>query len=588
MRMKARFLGFILALVVTLSVMAVLPTAASGTTLPQTIRIGLYYKGHPGGNSPVSSVKISSSAGVRLQVGYGSSALELGPTFGSYVVCAKVAGQYHIELGDAFKSYSEAQSGQQQLADSGIDTVIAYNGNWRLWSGSYSDSAAATTAMNGMNAGSFSKRVISPSANRISCAAGGRIAFYFDMSGAGLQLAPAGSGYLTINDTQAKTYRGVIEIRRYSASDMTVVNVLPFEQYLYGVVPSEIEPYSPTEALKAQAVAARTYAYVSLNKYSEYGFDLSDTVYDQVYKGVTYDSQACTDAVDATAGKIITYGGTPVNAFFFSCANGFTEDPVNVFSSSACDYLQSVDSTFESPSSYLYTWTVSLSASGLEKQLRSKGYSIGTVTDIRINSFSRAGRVTSLTFTGSTGSKTVTLSACRTILDLYSQQYTVEIGNGDGTATLYYPVAAETAASITPSQAVSAAAEATRAFLRTITYADLQRAMAGSPTNIEGTDLVLGAAGSEGTRGHYITDYVGAATAEPNSEDSFFKTDMPYTGQVGKKTVSSILAAGEIRISGRGWGHAVGMSQEGAKALADLGYSYVEILEHYYSGATVK
>ena len=66
------------------------------------------------------------------------------------------------------------------------------------------------------------------------------------------------------------------------------------------------------------------------------------------------------------------------------------------------------------------------------------------------------------------------------------------------------------------------------------------------------------------------------------------RTELPYSGEVGCKTVVSTLAKGQVRFSGKGWGHAVGMSQDGAIALGNKGYSYVEILEHYYSGVTVK
>ena len=84
-----------------------------------------------------------------------------------------------------------------------------------------------------------------------------------------------------------RRYRGYLEIRRYSDSDLTVINILDLEKYLYGVVPYEIEADAPLEAIKAQAVAARTYAYRNIGSsiYQKWGFDMVDTVSSQVYKG---------------------------------------------------------------------------------------------------------------------------------------------------------------------------------------------------------------------------------------------------------------------------------------------------------------
>jgi peptidoglycan hydrolase-like amidase len=115
-----------------------------------------------------------------------------------------------------------------------------------------------------------------------------------------------------------KEYRGELKIYRFSDSDLTVVNVVDFEEYLYGVVPREMSGSNPLEALKAQAVAARSYAYKSLGKYGKWNFDVTNTTSDQAYGGVASEHPNATKAVDKTEGEFVTYDGKIVSTPFFS------------------------------------------------------------------------------------------------------------------------------------------------------------------------------------------------------------------------------------------------------------------------------
>ncbi len=578
----------ILALIIGVFGMPAQETVAD-TQVPEMVRVGLYFKGHYSGNGPVSSMKVSNASGVKVAVGMGSQIMELGPRYDKYVICEKMTGTYHLALSTGHDTYAAAVLMQQSVMDTGITAFIAYTGTWEVWSGQYSSEAEAETAAQAVVELGLTYSLVAPSSTRIGCTSDNKLSFVFDISGAGLLVCPTSSGHLTLNDTSSKTYRGNIEFRRYSDSDMTVVNVVSMDQYLYGVVPNEIGATAPTEALKAQAVAARTFVVKTGLKYPKYNFNVSDTVQDQVYKGVPYESSACNNAVNATSGQIILYNGAPAETFYFSCANGFTEDVRNAFGGAEIKYLKSVDSTFESPSTYMYTWTITYSPATVKALLAAYGVNIGTITGVKINSFTKAGRVNSMTFEGSTGSKTYTNSDCRFKMDLYSQQFTVEIGNGDGTATLYYPITAEASNSITTVDAVTTASKTNRSFIRTITYANLEMAIGGKLKEIDGTNLKFANINVAPFTGHYLHDYIG--TAGENNDtvvDSFFKTELPYSGQVGSKTVVSTLSEGTVRFSGKGWGHAVGMSQEGAIALGNKGYSYITILEHYYSGVTVE
>ena len=147
-----------------------------------------------------------------------------------------------------------------------------------------------------------------------------------------------------------KEYRGYLKVYRLSGSDMTVINVVGFEEYLYGVVPREMSGGNPIEALKAQAVAARSYAYKSLGKYSKWNFDVTNTTSDQAYGGVAVEHENATKAVDKTESQFVTYDGKIVSTPFFSTSAGFTESSENVWSSKV-PYLVAVEDEYQSEDS---------------------------------------------------------------------------------------------------------------------------------------------------------------------------------------------------------------------------------------------
>jgi stage II sporulation protein D len=142
-----------------------------------------------------------------------------------------------------------------------------------------------------------------------------------------------------------KAYRGKIEVFVNSRGSLTVVNVVPLEDYLLGVVPSELG-LPQLEAQKAQAVAARTYAIANINGFSTKGFDLVPTVWSQVYKGVSIETAMGTRAVRETRGIVATYQGKPINALYTSTCGGRTEDSGNIFEFNE-PYLRGVECSLE-------------------------------------------------------------------------------------------------------------------------------------------------------------------------------------------------------------------------------------------------
>lgn len=142
-----------------------------------------------------------------------------------------------------------------------------------------------------------------------------------------------------------KAYRGKIEVFVNARGSLTVVNVVPLEEYLLGVVPAELG-LPQLEAQKAQAVAARTYAIANIGGYGKQGFDMVPTVWSQVYKGVSIETKMGTQAVRETRGVVASYGGKPITAYYTSTCGGRTEDSENIFDH-AEPYLRGVECSLE-------------------------------------------------------------------------------------------------------------------------------------------------------------------------------------------------------------------------------------------------
>ncbi|HKS09007.1 MAG TPA: SpoIID/LytB domain-containing protein [Pyrinomonadaceae bacterium] len=138
-----------------------------------------------------------------------------------------------------------------------------------------------------------------------------------------------------------RPYRGRIEVFTNLRGSLTVVNELGLEDYVRGVVANELSPggYPAIEALKAQAVAARTYALKNRGQFMAQGFDLLPTTRSQVYRGLTSEQPLSTRAVDETRGIIATFAGEPINALYTSTCGGRTEDSENIFNQ-AVPYLR--------------------------------------------------------------------------------------------------------------------------------------------------------------------------------------------------------------------------------------------------------
>ncbi|MDX6277440.1 MAG: hypothetical protein QOJ72_1568, partial [Nocardioidaceae bacterium] len=209
-------------------------------------------------------------------------------------------------------------------------------------------------------------------------------------------------------------YRGAIRsaLPKSGATTRAAVNVLPIESYVRGVVAAEMPSSWKSEALKAQAVAARTYGVQGLSP-SRY-YDMCDTTSCQVYRGVAGETSATDKAISGTAGDILTYKGKPAFTQFSSSSGGYTVQGSQPYLTA---HIDQYDNT---PTNTHHVWTKTVTASAVEKAYPSIGTLKKIVLTKRDGHGVWGGRVTTLTLTGSKKSLSVDGSSFRFELGLQS------------------------------------------------------------------------------------------------------------------------------------------------------------------------
>ncbi len=444
-------------------------------------------------------------------------------------------GGWHLQLEETFADCETAAEAAARYDGS----FLAYQaGGYAVRVGQYvskSDAEAALDAWSGEDAA----RVVSPSSTGVVVTVTGtnRILFYFDCGGLrSLAIMPRSvAGEKPVTWFRGYRYYGSFEYQRVTGGNMSVINVVNVEDYTKGSVPWEIGADKPIEAIKAQAVCARTYAKVQTRHRSQ-GFDVCTTDDCQVYQGVAASNATSDRAVDETAGVYMYYDGKPAEAYYYSSNGGASEDAKNVWGSEV-PYCKGKQDPYEAHFASRipkYSWTVSYTRSELAERLRGRGIDVGTIKEVRISEFTPNGNVYAVTFVGSAGSKTIYREKCRTALGLRSMRFRMD-GMDENT---YYINSVENAL-----------------------------------TGLRGAYLISGG----GTVSQYGGDTSETWVITANGTSKMESGTQPQQHQSDKFT-----------FNGKGWGHNVGMSQWGASAMADLGYDYRQILEFYYTGITIE
>lgn len=359
---------------------------------------------------------------------------------------------------------------------------------------------------------------------------------YVESGGTGIGLRPFYTEVWEERMTvEGSAYRGSMNFVR-DGDGFDVINIVDIDQYLYGVVSREMSETWPLEALKAQAVCSRNYAAQNIGKHSGHGFDVCANTHCQMYTGMEREAQTVYDAVDATKGQVMAYDDALCECYYSSSAGSSTEDVRYVWGNEV-PYLTSVDNSYEDTENITNgVWSGILTVDEASTIMRNKGYDVGDVQKIEALEYSPSGRVTKLRVTGNTAIKTVELEECRTLFSTVtkSQSFTV-VGDGDAQGQAYVAVT------------------------------DGGSLIRQRPTQLE---LLTGSGRAQLDRSEL---YVTNGTYQKTYADSDAEST-PNTSFIFK---------------GTGWGHGVGMSQYGAKGMAENGYTYDEILTHYFSGAYI-
>ena len=190
-------------------------------------------------------------------------------------------------------------------------------------------------------------------------------------------------------------YRGSLIIRPGNDETVTIVAELGVEDYLLGVLPHEMEPGWPLEALKAQAVVARTFAYYHLGKYRKSGFDLTSDTRSQVYGGVGAENAAVRRAVSETRGEVLGYQGALLDVYYHACCGGHTADYGQVWGHGAAPMpLRGVKDRY-CPKSPLGRWEAFIPKSDVLAALQSQHMLGGKLQSFRLGRRDAAGYVRS-------------------------------------------------------------------------------------------------------------------------------------------------------------------------------------------------
>ena len=499
---------------------AATPLEAMAYTVPDTVRVGL--------ESICKNVSSASIGVWKLRIGTQSegSFLEGGVLTSDGLFTAKPTTEGYIAV-DTEMSCTEAMELAHDLKRDDLDAYAAYLGgrDWMVYVRGASVSEVEEATEESARRISFEGVMITGGEAPIlvpedAVMMGGNVADTFKLN--------------------SMPYRGMLAFS-VNGSVMTGVNVIGLEEYLYGVVPSEMPKSYHAEALKAQAVAARTYAMTKLGAHSGSGYQLCDTTACQVYKGYSNEADATTAAVQATAGEVACYNGSPIEAVFSASTGGYTENSENVWNT-VVPYLRAVKEVGEYDES---SWTKTLTLADLTALLQEKEAGIGEAEDILITKISVGGRVQELQLIGTRGVKTLNKESIRTYFSsacgsLPSKMFTIN-GKGGISAADGGASRGSSLLSVAESQGIIARTEGALSYLN----------------------------------GKRLSVHVSTKQTQQSA-------DTVYAVHI------STVQDGKFIFSGRGNGHGVGLSQKGAQAMAQKGYDYEEILCHYYTGITIE
>jgi len=188
-----------------------------------------------------------------------------------------------------------------------------------------------------------------------------------------------------------RSFRGSVDIIKKDNMKLSVINRIALEEYLYGVLYNEVSHRWPIEAIKAQAITARTFALYQARQNKLQDYDLTNDIYSQVYSGATSERWSTTRAVKLTLGKVLAYKGDIFPTYYHATCGGKTEDAANLWNidmeplkGSECGFCK------ESPH---YKWTKNIPLPEIEQKLGESGYKVGKIKSVIVMARNKSGRV---------------------------------------------------------------------------------------------------------------------------------------------------------------------------------------------------
>lgn len=362
-------------------------------------------------------------------------------------------------------------------------------------------------------------------------------------------------------------YRGHLQVNVRDKGAL-VINHVGIENYLRGVVGSEIGSLSPPETLRAQTVIARTYAYASRNKHGSEGADVCNSTHCQVYDGVKAERASIDLAVRATRGIIMISDGEPIATLYHACCGGMTSDNDKVFGGAPRSYLRRVVCPFCREGNR-YRWRKTISLVDLIKAMRKEKIFFSKLYDAETEAPAYMDRVSHLLLQTNTGSHKIRGTTFRSLFNLPSTTFVVANHN--------------------VSKDMIAAAISQERTIRQTVSAGLQLRIAA---------LVDDA--SEGPHQLFILTQSGLKrTLRPsngwqtvsighNEVTASAQTIAKSPEKMVKRSSMSEKPLEQLQLFGRGFGHQVGLCQAGAVEMGKRQWSYRQILAFYYSNVALR
>lgn len=454
-------------------------------------------------------------------------------------------GPYHLKVDDYnYNSYADVLNRIEELSEQGIRAYPYYNSqDFEVWIGMFVNESEASEKKRQLKSEGIKTDIIKDDNDRII--------IYDDLNNVIFAYNNDYNIFISSFDNDleknavnvdGKKYRGMIGFFIIEDYKLVTINRLDVESYLYGVIPNEMSPSWPIEALKAQVLAARTYAISNINPNASYGYDMVDNQNSQVYRGFESEQINSNQAVDETAGEMIYHSGSLINAYFHSTSGGKTENSENVWTYSL-PYVRGVDDEYSNISPYS-TWNKIMNTDKIIEKLKEDGNEANKIYDIKLTEISENNRIL----------KTLIETDCENIE--YQKETIRKVLGYDFLLSTWFDV----------------------------DYNNKKTFVSTCDVNVNNNE----------------EDKEMLKTVEQKSEDKIYgkkaisadgikEIKSENASLISDKTKEETLTyPSEYYFNGRGWGHGIGLSQYGAKQMAIEGFTYDEILKHYYSGVEIK